>query len=88
MTANRIHPFDNVLVRLYLDGKETATYRETGLHNVETAIRNAYKATEAPENIEDYVFGVTDLTGNTSARYRVDAGGKVRLIPEEKNSCR
>lgn len=38
---------------------------------------------EAPKNIEDYVFRVTDLSDNTSARYRVDAGDKVRLISEE-----
>ena len=83
MIANRIYPVDNVLVQLYLDGKETATYQGDSLRNVEEAIRSAYQATEAPKNIEDYVFRVTDLTANTSARYRVDAGGKVRLIPDE-----
>lgn len=83
MTQNRIHLGDNVLVQLYLDGKETATYQGSGYHNVDAAIRSAYEAAEAPKNIEDYVFRVTDLTANTSARYRVDAGGMVRLIPEE-----
>lgn len=83
MTQNRIHLADNVLVQLYLDGKETATYQGSGYHNVDAAIRSAYQATDAPKNIEDYVFRVTDLTDSTSARYRVDAGGIVRLIPEE-----
>lgn len=83
MTVNRMHPVDNVVVQMYLDGKETATYQGTGLHNVEEAIRSAYQATDAPKNIEDCVFRVSDLTDSTSARYRVDAGGIVRLIPEE-----
>ena len=83
MTQNRIHPVDDVLVQMYLAGKEIAYYRGSGYHNVDAVIRSAYKATDARKNIEDYVFRVTDLSDNTSARYRIDAGDKVRLIPEE-----
>lgn len=43
-----------------------------------------YRNPDAAHNaIENYVFTVTDLTSGTSERYRVNAGGHVRLIPEE-----
>lgn len=82
MTANRIHPADDVLVELYLDGKKVDSYEGSGYHSVEEAIRNAFDGSErANLNIEDYVFRVTNLADNTSARYRVNAGGNVKLIP-------
>ncbi len=37
----------------------------------------------AGEDIEDYVFRVTDLSDGTSARYRINAGGNLKLIVEE-----
>lgn len=84
MTANRIHRIDDVLVELYLDGKKVDTYKGSGFHSVEQAIQNAYDGSKCPNlNIEDYVFRVTDLVHNTSARYRVNAGGTIKLIPEE-----
>jgi hypothetical protein len=84
MTANRIHPIDDVLVELYLDGKKADSYEGSGFHSVEQAIQNAYDGSERKNlNIEDYVFRVTNLADNTSARYRVNAGGNVKLIPEE-----
>lgn len=84
MTANRIHRTDNVLVELYFDGKKVDTYEGSGFHNVEQAVSKAFDESErANMNIEDYVFRVTDLADNTSARYRVNAGGNVKLIPEE-----
>ncbi len=84
MTANRIHPIDDVLVELYLDGKKADSYEGSGFHSVEQAIQNAYGGSERKNlNIEDYVFRVTNLADNTSARYRVNAGGNVKLIPEE-----
>lgn len=84
MTANRIHPIDDVLVELYLDGKKADSYEGAGFHSVEQAIQNAYDGSERKNlNIEDYVFRVTNLADNTSARYRVNAGGNVKLIPEE-----
>ena len=33
-------------------------------------------------DIENYVFTVTNETTGTSARYRVNAGGHVRILPE------
>lgn len=35
--------------------------------------------------IENYVFTVANLTLHTSARYRVNAGGHVKLLPELGN---
>lgn len=84
MIANRIHPVDNVLVELYLDGKKVDTYEGSGFHTVEQAVSNAFdNSGRADTNIEDYVFRVTNLADHTSARYRVNAGGNVKLIPEE-----
>ena len=43
-----------------------------------------YRNPEADANaIEDYVFTVNNLTTGATARYRVNAGGHVRLIVEE-----
>lgn len=84
MNANRIRPPDNVLVEIYLDGKEVDTYEGSGFHTVEQVVGNAFDNSErADTNIEDYVFRVTNLADHTSARYRVNAGGNVKLIPEE-----
>ena len=84
MNANRIRPTDNVLVEIYLDGKEVDTYEGSGFHTVEQVVGNAFDNQErADTNIEDYVFRVTNLADHTSARYRVNAGGNVKLIPEE-----
>lgn len=84
MTANRIHPTDDVLVELYLEGKKVDTYEGSGFHTVDEAVRSAYESSErANVNIEDYVFRVTDLTGRTSARYRVNAGDNIKILPEE-----
>jgi len=87
MTANRLHPVDKVLVELYLEGKETGRYEGTGFHTVEDAVGNAYEASGNKDiDIEDYVFRVTNLTDNTSSRYRINAGGNVKLIVEKRNA--
>ena len=84
MAANRIRPTDDVLVELYLEGKEVDTYEGSGFHTVDEAVRSAYESSKREYvNIEDYVFRVTNLAEHTSARYRVNAGGNVKLIPEE-----
>lgn len=42
-----------------------------------------YANPDSPDNkIENYVFTVTNTTLHTSARYRVNAGGHVRILPE------
>lgn len=84
MAVNRIRPIDDVLVELYLEGKKVDTYEGSGFHTIDEAVRSAYESSKREYvNIEDYVFRVTNLTEHTSARYRVNAGGNLKLIPEE-----
>ena len=84
MAANRIHPIDDVLVELYLEGKKVDTYEGSGFYTIDEAVKSAYESSKREYvNIEDYVFRVTNLTEHTSARYRVNAGGNLKLIPEE-----
>ncbi len=84
MAANRIRPTDDVLVELYFEGKKVDTYESSGFHTVDEAVRSAYESSKREYvNIEDYVFRVTNLAEHTSARYRVNAGGNLKLIPEE-----
>lgn len=84
MAVNRIRPIDDVLVELYLEGKKVDTYEGSGFHIIDEAVRSAYESSKREYvNIEDYVFRVTNLTEHTSARYRVNAGGNLKLIPEE-----
>lgn len=84
MIANRLHTADRVLVEIYLEGKEVGSYEGTGFHNVEQAVQDAVRRSgRAGEDIEDYVFRVTDLSDGTSARYRINAGGNLKLIVEE-----
>lgn len=84
MAVNRIRPIDDVLVELYLDGKRVDTYEGSGFHTIDEAVRSAYESSKREYvNIEDYVFRVTNLAEHTSARYRVNAGGNLKLIPEE-----
>lgn len=84
MTANRLHPDDRVLVEIYSEGMKVDAYEGTGFHSIDRAVRLAYDNSQrATMDIEDYVFRVTDLSDHTSARYRVNAGGNVKVIPEE-----
>lgn len=85
MTADRLHPDDKVRVDLYLEGKDIGSYEDTGFHTVAEDIHKAFDSSgHTGANIEDYVFRVTDLASNTSARYRINAGGNTKLIPEER----
>lgn len=84
MAANRIRPTDDVLVELYFEDKKVDTYEGSGFHTVDEAVRSAYESSKREYvNIEDYVYRVTNLAEHTSARYRVNAGGNLKLIPEE-----
>lgn len=84
MAVNRIRPIDDILVELYLEGKKVDTYEGSGFHTIDEAVRSAYESSKREYvNIEDYVFRVTNLAEHTSARYRVNAGGNLKLIPEE-----
>lgn len=85
MTADRLHPDDKVRVDLYLEGKDIGAFEGTGFHTVAEAIHKAFDSSgHTGANIEDYVFRVTDLARNTTARYRINAGGNTKLIPEER----
>ncbi len=85
MTQNRIHPINEVMIEIYEEGKKVDTYESSGFHTVEEAVRNAYEGSDRTNNpIEDYVFRVSDLATGTSARYRVNAGGNLKILPEEK----
>lgn len=84
MKVNRIHPTDEVAVDIYLDGKKVDSYKGSGIHTVEQAIQNAYDSSQRTNmDIEDYVLRVTNLADNSSARYRINAGGNAKIIPEE-----
>ena len=110
MKANRLHPQDNVEVKVEdADGKIIFMTSSRGFHNVEEAIAAAYarmtdtearlnrRADESLEEnpsffhyyhnpdagdnlIENYTFTVINQSQGTSARYRVNAGGHVRLL--------
>ena len=85
MENNRINLEDNIRVEIYDDGHKVDTVDLTGLHNVSDAVDAAYRNSKATFNpIEDYVWRVSNLTTDTSARYRVDAGGHLRILPEER----
>ena len=84
MKNNRLKPENDVRIELYFGGKLQDSYQGSGYSTVEQAIDAAYAGTHVNHlNIEDYVFRVTDLTTGTSARYRINAGGHVRILPEE-----
>lgn len=83
MEINRIHPIDDVRVDILLGDKHDV-YEGSGFHTVDEAVRNAFDGSSFRNvNIEDCVFTVVDLSHGTSARYRVNSGGHVHLIPEE-----
>lgn len=84
MKVNRIHPTEEVAVDIYFEGKKVDSYKDSGNHTIEQAIQNAYDGSQRTNiDIEDYVFRVTNLADNTTARYRINAGGNAKLIPEE-----
>lgn len=85
MTVNRIRPADEVMIEIYdPEGRKVDTHEGSGYHTVEEAVRDAYNASaHTPLVPDDYVYRVSDLTHGTSARYRINAGAHVRILPEE-----
>ena len=84
METNRLQLDDRVKVEIYDEGKLIAIYNGSGFHNVTAAILSAYeKSDDTDRSAEDYVFRVTDENTGTSARYRINAGGNVKILPEE-----
>lgn len=83
MNANRLHPKDCVSVEIYYDGGLVETYRGSGFHDIADAISAACaNSVRMVKPSEDYVFRVTDANNASSARYRINAGGHVRILPE------
>lgn len=84
-TANRIHTIDEVMIEIYdPEGRKVDTYEGSGFHTVAEAIENAYDGSaHTPLAAEDYVYKVIDLKNNTCGRYRINAGGNVKILPEE-----
>lgn len=80
--SNHINPLDDVRVEIYEDGKKVDTYQGSGFHTLDEAVTNAYEGSRQRNGIEDYIFTVENLSTGTSARYRIDAGGHLRIIPE------
>ena len=84
METNRIHPIDDVMIEIYEEGHRVGAIQRSGFNNVSEAVEAAYEGSRATHNpIEDYVWKVTNLSTGTSARYRVNAGGHLRILPEE-----
>lgn len=85
MTDNRIRPADDVRVELDFGGQKLDAFQGSGFHTVDEAVHAAFHASRRPDlNIQDYVYKVTNLTTGTSARYRLNAGGHLRILPEER----
>ncbi len=85
MENNRIRPIDDVRVEIYELGHKVGAIQRSGFHNVTEAIEAAYLGSRFDLNpIEDYVWRVTNLSTGTSGRYRVNAGGNVKILPEER----
>ena len=83
MKENRLHVNDKVRVLVAL-GDETYTYYGSGFSTIDQAIRAAHSASPFKNvNIEDCVFTVHDISGATSAKYRVNAGNNVKILPME-----
>lgn len=81
---NRLEISDNVRIEIFDEKGLVDTCEGKGFHNVESAIDFAYNDSQkTADPIEDYVFRVTDMNTDTSARYRINAGGHVRILPEE-----
>lgn len=83
MTENRIRPINDVLIEIYEDGKKVDTYQGSGYHTLDEAVQTAYEASDRTHlPIEDYAFRVTNLENKTAARYRINAGGNLKILPE------
>lgn len=81
---NRLKTSDRVTVEIYDEGTKIATFEGSGFHSVTVAINAAIEnSPQADRSPEDYVYRVTDNTDGTSARYRINAGGNVKILPEE-----
>ncbi|MBD5347354.1 MAG: hypothetical protein HDR92_09560 [Bacteroides sp.] len=82
---NHLSPSDSVKIEIFTPtGYCISTWQGSGFSNLGEAVTAAYEGSGSLNMpAEDYVYTVTDLTRGTSARYRIDAGGHLRILPEE-----
>lgn len=87
MESNRLYPEDDVRVEMYFghDPEPVDVWQGSGFHKVNEALQAAYEGSRHTNlDIEDYVYRIVNLTTGTSARYRVNAGGHLAILPEER----
>ena len=82
---NHLSPSDSVKIEIFTPtGYCISTWQGSGFSNLGEAVTAAYEGSGSLNMpAEDYVYTVTDLTRGTSARYRIDASGHLRILPEE-----
>ena len=81
MPDNRLNLEDRVRVDIINeDGQTLRTVDITGMHRIEEAILKAVASVPSIKNPEYYVFRVTDLSNDTSRRYRLNVHGNLKLI--------
>lgn len=85
MTNNRINTIDDIRIDIYVGKHKVDSIIRSGLHNVNEAVEAAYEGSNFTDNpLEEYIWKITNLSTGTSARYRVDAGGHLRIIPDQQ----
>lgn len=79
---NRVRPDDKVRVEIEnVNGDVVSTYKGSGFSRVEEAIGAAYEYnSELLGPMADYVYSVGDSATGVCHRYRINAGGNVKLI--------
>lgn len=79
---NRVRPDDKVRVAIEnVNGDVVSTYKGTGFSRVEEAIDAAYEYNSGLLGpMADYVYSIDDSTTGVCHRYRINAGGNVKLI--------
>lgn len=81
--TNRIKPSDEVKLTVYQNGRAVDSFEGTGFKELDELVTEVFENSNLDDrNREDYVFKVTNISTGTSARYRVNAGGHLKLIPE------
>lgn len=83
---NHLSPSDSVKVEILSPtGYCVSTWQGSGFSNLTQAVQAAYSGSnDLHMPPEDYVYTVTDLARHTSGQYRIDAGGHLRILPEER----
>ena len=64
------------------EGNELSDFEGSGFHSLDVAIESALSRANIGINPEDCVFRVTNETTGVSHRYRFNAHGHLKLLPE------